>query len=130
MIMKLRYFLLAMLAMTATTLSAQTMTTASWASKARTARSVANDLRQKKVQKATTTVLKDKDVRSQIKLDKDLEQKLTTTNYRTTLAKAKADVRKDPVTFGEKAYQEARKYKKFGPQWLRPKTKKRTTAKK
>ena len=76
MIMKLRYFLLAMLAMTATTLSAQTMTTASWASKARSARSVANDLRQKKVQKATTTVLKDKDVRSRIKLDKDLEPTL------------------------------------------------------
>ena len=128
--MKLRYFFLALLTLTtAATLSAQTMTTAAWASKARTGRSVANDLRHKKVQKAAATVLKDKDVQSRTHIDKALQDKITETKLKSAMSQARADVRKDPVGFGEKSAKELRKYKKHTPKWLRHKTKKRVTKK-
>ena len=129
--MKLRNLLFALLiTMTATTLSAQTMTATAMASKARAARSVANDLRHKKIQRAASTVLKDKDVQARTRLDAATQQKLTDTNFRSALSKAKTDARKDPVTFGEKAAKEVRKYKKTPRSWFHRKAKKRSTVKK
>lgn len=125
--MKLRNLFIALILLSsATALSAQTMTATAMAAKARAARSVANDLRHKKVQKATATVLKDKDVQRHVRLDKDLQDKVTNTNAKTELSKAK----KDPVGYGEKSARELKKYKKSGPKWLHRKSKKRHTTKK
>ncbi len=129
--MKLRNLFIALfILMAATTLSAQTMTATALASKARAARSVANDLRHKKIQRAASTVLKDKDVQARTHLDAATQQKLTDTNFKSALSKAKADARKDPVTFGEKAAKEVRKYKKTPRGWFHRKAKKRAMVKK
>jgi ribosomal protein L22 len=125
--MKLRNLFIALtLLLSATTISAQTMTTTAIASKARAARSVANDLRNKKVKKATATVLQDKDVQRHVKVDKTLQDKATNTNVRSEVAKAK----KDPVGYGSKSARELKKHKKSGPKWLHRKAKKRHSSRK
>lgn len=113
----------------ATALSAQTMTATALASKAKTTRSVVNDLRHRRVQKAAGTALKDKDVQSRVHMDKALQDKLTTTNFKSSYKKAKADAKKDPITFADKSAREIRKHKKYFPKWMLRKTKKRSTQK-
>ena len=128
--MKLRNVLLALvLPFMATALSAQTMTATAWAAKARAARSVANDLRHKHVQKATATLLKDKDLRRHVHVNQTLEAKLTNPNLVRDLKKAKTDARRDPVTFGEKSVREFHKYKKYAPKWMHRKSKRHATHK-
>jgi hypothetical protein len=129
--MKLRNLFIALVLLSsATALSAQTMTATAMASKAKAARSVANDLRHKRVQKATATVLKDKDVQSKLRVDKALQDKATNTNFKNDCKKAKADAKKDPVAFGEKSARDLKKYRKNGPKWMHRKSKKRSTHKK
>lgn len=130
--MKLRYIFLALLTITITcaTLSAQTMSATALASKGRTARSVYNDIRHKKIQRAATTVLADRDVRRHIKIDKDLQDRLSSPTLVSNLQKAPSEFRKDPVTFAEKHQKTLREFKKYRPKWLRHKSKRRVVAKK
>jgi hypothetical protein len=129
--MKLRYLFVALLTLsTATALTAQTMTATTVAAKAKTARSVYNDLRKRKVQKATTTVLNDKDVSRHLNLNKEVQNKLADPQLASSLRKAKADIRKDPVSFAEKNGTELRKHYKNRPKWLFNKNKKRNSRKK
>jgi hypothetical protein len=117
--MKLRYLFLALFTLsTATALTAQTMTATTVAAKAKTARSVYNDLRKRKVQKATTTILNDKDVSRNLNLNKEVQNKLADPQLASSLRKAKAEIRKDPVTFAEKNGAELRKHYKNRPKWL------------
>lgn len=118
--MKIRYtVVIALLSfMTASAVVAQTPSAGTLATKARTARSVANDLRTGKVQKATATTLKDKDVQRYVKLDKELQDKMLDPNMKRKLADAKREAKRDPVTFGEKQAREISKYKKYRPWWL------------
>jgi hypothetical protein len=129
--MKLRYLIFALLTlMTATAIPAQTMTATTAAAKAKKARSVYRDLRSRKVHKAATTVLTDKDVSRHIRMDKDVQSRLTDPNLVSNLRKAKAEVRRDPVGFAEKNAQKVRDLKKHRPKWLFQKHKKRSSRKK
>jgi hypothetical protein len=129
--MKLRYLFFALLTLsTATALTAQTMTATTVAAKAKTARSVYKDLRNRKVQKATTTVLKDKDVSRHLNLDKNFQDKLADPKLASNLRKAKTEMRKDPVSFAEKNGKDLRKAYKNRPKWLFNKHKKRSSRKK
>ena len=129
--MKLRYLMLALLTLTtATALTAQTMTASNVAAKTRTARNVIKDVRNKNIGNATTTVLADRDVARHVKIDKDLQSRVTDPKFVTDLRKAPAEIRRNPMAFATKHEKTVRELKKHRPKWLGGKSKKRTTRKK
>ena len=129
--MKLRYLFFALFSLaTAATISAQTVSATTINNKAKTAKSVYNDLRGRKFQKATATVLADRDVNKYAKVNKDLQAKLADPKLVSNLRNAPAAVRKDPVSFAQKNAKTLRDLKKHRPKWLHRKSKKHVAAKK
>lgn len=114
---------------TATALTAQTMTASNVAAKTRAARSVIKDVRGRNIDRAARTVLADRDVARHVKVDKDLQTRLTDPKLVTNLRKAPAEIRRNPVAFANKHEKTVRDLKKHRPRWLLGGARKRTASK-
>ena len=130
-IMKKLYMLIALLLpLTATVATAQTVTTNTLTTKTKEARSVYNDIRGRRVHRAATTVLADKDVQRHVRMDKNLQDRLTNPNTVTDLRTASRDIRRNPVKFVDAHEKDIRDLQKHRPKWFRKKTRRHTATKK
>lgn len=100
-------------------LKAQTVTNSDINSSVSTVRGVGNDLKKKKYRTAAGRVLDNKQVKKRVNVNDRVKNTVLEPNMKAKIKSAKADFRRNPLTFAQKHETEYRLLRKMRPKWLK-----------